>query len=233
MVNYNPETVSTDYDECDKLIFDEVTLSQYWRSTSASSPTASWCRWRTAAEQSGHSPAPRRGAHPRHQRRIHRYRRGPAQVQRPARPVGHRPAALGARRSRLRGRAHCGAIGRLSGAGAPQLRALRCGHERGAREERARASSPAPAVSPSTRWWSPSSRPARAGDRRRGRRRRDRALGDQRARGGRGRPLRRCSCSAAIAQHRNHPQGAQDRPGAGQGAGDHRPLQCAVSGQAQ
>ena len=23
MVNYNPETVSTDYDECDKLIFDE------------------------------------------------------------------------------------------------------------------------------------------------------------------------------------------------------------------
>jgi carbamoyl-phosphate synthase large subunit len=26
MVNYNPETVSTDYDECDKLIFDEVSL---------------------------------------------------------------------------------------------------------------------------------------------------------------------------------------------------------------
>ena len=26
MVNYNPETVSTDYDECDKLIFDEVSF---------------------------------------------------------------------------------------------------------------------------------------------------------------------------------------------------------------
>ena len=24
MVNYNPETVSTDYDECDRLYFDEV-----------------------------------------------------------------------------------------------------------------------------------------------------------------------------------------------------------------
>ena len=26
MVNYNPETVSTDYDECDKLVFDEISL---------------------------------------------------------------------------------------------------------------------------------------------------------------------------------------------------------------
>ena len=26
MVNYNPETVSTDYDICDKLIFDEISL---------------------------------------------------------------------------------------------------------------------------------------------------------------------------------------------------------------
>ena len=26
MLNYNPETVSTDYDECDKLIFDEISL---------------------------------------------------------------------------------------------------------------------------------------------------------------------------------------------------------------
>ena len=36
-----------------------------------------------------------------------------------------------------------------------------------------------------------------------------------------------------IALHRDHPQGAQDRPGAGQGAADHRPLQRAVPGQAQ
>ena len=26
MVNYNPETVSTDYDECDRLYFDELTF---------------------------------------------------------------------------------------------------------------------------------------------------------------------------------------------------------------
>jgi len=26
MVNYNPETVSTDYDMCDKLYFDEVSF---------------------------------------------------------------------------------------------------------------------------------------------------------------------------------------------------------------
>ena len=26
MLNYNPETVSTDYDECDRLYFDEITL---------------------------------------------------------------------------------------------------------------------------------------------------------------------------------------------------------------
>jgi len=26
MVNYNPETVSTDYDECERLYFDEVSF---------------------------------------------------------------------------------------------------------------------------------------------------------------------------------------------------------------
>ena len=26
MVNYNPETVSTDYDMCDRLYFDEITF---------------------------------------------------------------------------------------------------------------------------------------------------------------------------------------------------------------
>ena len=26
MLNYNPETVSTDWDECDRLVFDEVSL---------------------------------------------------------------------------------------------------------------------------------------------------------------------------------------------------------------
>ena len=60
---------------------------------------------RAGAQQPGDPPAPRRRAHPRHQRREHRYGRGPAQVQRPARPAGNRPAALGARHRRVRCRA--------------------------------------------------------------------------------------------------------------------------------
>lgn len=35
MVNYNPETVSTDYDMCDRLYFDEISFevrfSSYWK----------------------------------------------------------------------------------------------------------------------------------------------------------------------------------------------------------
>ena len=30
MINYNPETVSTDYDICDRLYFDELTFEGYW-----------------------------------------------------------------------------------------------------------------------------------------------------------------------------------------------------------
>ena len=33
MINYNPETVSTDYDMCDRLYFDELTLSVSWTSS--------------------------------------------------------------------------------------------------------------------------------------------------------------------------------------------------------
>ena len=28
MINYNPETVSTDYDECDRLYFDELSFER-------------------------------------------------------------------------------------------------------------------------------------------------------------------------------------------------------------
>ena len=38
MLNYNPETVSTDYDVCDKLVFDEISSRRSSISTSASSP---------------------------------------------------------------------------------------------------------------------------------------------------------------------------------------------------
>ena len=31
MINYNPETVSTDYDECDRLYFEELTFETILR----------------------------------------------------------------------------------------------------------------------------------------------------------------------------------------------------------
>ena len=98
MLNYNPETVSTDYDECDKLIFDEVSFEISAGDLRARAALRRrGVDGRAGAQQPGYPPAPRRRAHPRHQRRVHRHGRGPAQVQRPARPAGHRPAALGAR----------------------------------------------------------------------------------------------------------------------------------------
>jgi carbamoyl-phosphate synthase large subunit len=30
MINYNPETVSTDYDMCDRLYFDELSFERVW-----------------------------------------------------------------------------------------------------------------------------------------------------------------------------------------------------------
>jgi hypothetical protein len=129
MVNYNPETVSTDYDECDKLIRARAAL----RRCSVNG--------RAAAQQPGYAPAPRRGAYSGHQRRVHRYGRGPAQVRRPARPAWHRPAALGAYHLCFRCRAHCGAAGRLPRAGASELRTLGSGHECGPGEERVLAHS--------------------------------------------------------------------------------------------
>ena len=30
MINYNPETVSTDFDEVDRLYFEELSLEEYW-----------------------------------------------------------------------------------------------------------------------------------------------------------------------------------------------------------
>ena len=79
MVNYNPETVSTDYDECDKLIFDEVSFETVLEIYEREQPYGVVVSdGRAAAQQPGHPPAPRRGAHPGHQRRVHRHGRGPA-----------------------------------------------------------------------------------------------------------------------------------------------------------
>ena len=62
MVNYNPETVSTDYDVCDKLIFDEVSFEIGARALRARAALRRRGRQhgRAGAQQPGHPPAPRR-----------------------------------------------------------------------------------------------------------------------------------------------------------------------------
>lgn len=52
MVNYNPETVSTDYDMCDRLYFDEISFEVRGRSCQ----TRRRCRRRRVSEE---APAPR------------------------------------------------------------------------------------------------------------------------------------------------------------------------------
>lgn len=45
MVNYNPETVSTDYDMCDRLYFDEISFEVTTVNGSARVSSPSWCRF--------------------------------------------------------------------------------------------------------------------------------------------------------------------------------------------
>eukprot|EP00966_Prymnesium_polylepis_P302425 6987052-Prymnesium_polylepis.1 len=69
MVNYNPETVSTDYDECDRLYFEELSLErvldiyeaegceQAIVSVGGRSRTTSRSRWRLARSRCAARPA--------------------------------------------------------------------------------------------------------------------------------------------------------------------------------
>ncbi len=172
---------------------------------------------RAGPQQPRHAPPPGWRAHPRHRRREHRHGRGPPQVQRPARPPGRRPAPLGPRDGRLQRARHRQEAGRLPGAGAAELRALRRGHERGARAQRARAH-PRPrqghlARVPGGHLQVRDPRP-RDRDRRRGRPRRDRPLRHQRAHRGRRRPQRRRHPRPAPADalHRHHPRASARSP---------------------
>jgi len=45
MVNYNPETVSTDFDECDKLYFDELSLERVLDICDKENPDGVWFPW--------------------------------------------------------------------------------------------------------------------------------------------------------------------------------------------
>ncbi len=101
MLNYNPETVSTDYDICDRLVFDEISLETVLDLCEREQPDG------VVVSMGGQIPnnlamrlrqAGR--ADPRHQRREHRQGRGPRQIQRAPRRARHRSAALGARHRR-------------------------------------------------------------------------------------------------------------------------------------
>ena len=126
MLNYNPETVSTDYDVCDRLIFDEISLETCSTSTSASSPTASSSAWAGRCRTTWPCGCTGRRAHPRHQRREHRH------APRTATSSARCSTRCGIDQPKL-GRTPTDATdaarivehaGRLSGAGAPELRAL-------------------------------------------------------------------------------------------------------------
>ena len=47
MINYNPETVSTDYDICDRLYFDELSFERVMDIIDLENPTGSYTfnRW--------------------------------------------------------------------------------------------------------------------------------------------------------------------------------------------
>ena len=103
MLNYNPETVSTDYDICDRLFFDEISLETVLDLCERERPTASSSAWAARCRTTWRCACTRGREDPRHQRREHRRGRGPPQVQRAARRARHRSAALGARHRHRRG----------------------------------------------------------------------------------------------------------------------------------
>jgi hypothetical protein len=81
LLNYNPETVSTDYDVCDKLVFDEISLEtvlDLWRARAAR--RGGGVDGRTGAQQPRAQAPPRGREGARHQPRLHRPRGGSREV---------------------------------------------------------------------------------------------------------------------------------------------------------
>ena len=90
MINYNPETVSTDYDMCDRLYFDELSFEHR-------PGTAAWRhrqRGWSDSKQPRHETLPSGCAHPRYFASQYRPCRKPRQVLRYARQTRHRPACM-------------------------------------------------------------------------------------------------------------------------------------------
>ncbi len=129
MINYNPETVSTDYDMCDRLYFDELTFERVMDIT---------LRGRSDSQQSRHPPRQPGREHPGNISIVHRPRRRPPQIFGDARQPGNRPAPL-ARTHQLRRYRRFRGRSRLPRAGAPELCSLRRSHERVLQSRRAAA----------------------------------------------------------------------------------------------
>ena len=239
MLNYNPETVSTDYDICDKLYFDEISFETVL--DICEREQARRCRrqhGRTDSEQPRVSLASGGRQDSRHEPRGHRSRRGSQQVQRTARRARRRSASLD-EHDRRGGRGACRRPPRrLSGAGQAQLRSQWRRHERRPRAARAE---PNPVTrredQPGLSGRGLEVRDSRPRDRDRRRRRpgRDRAVGGQRAHRGRWRAQRGRDArpTAADALHQNHPGDPPDRRIGCARAEDHGALQHAVPRQAR
>jgi carbamoyl-phosphate synthase large subunit len=135
MLNYNPETVSTDYDVCDTLIFDEISFETVMDIVERERPFG------VVVSMGGQVPnnlalrLHQAGCHPRHERREHRPGGRPQEILGAPRRAGHRPAAVGTSNQRGGcGESRCRS-GRVSGARASQLRALGRRDERRPRTE--------------------------------------------------------------------------------------------------
>ena len=105
MVNYNPETVSTDYDICDRLYFDELSFERVLDIYEKEKPLG------VLLSMGGQIPnnialplPPGRGARPGDAAAEHRPGRGPLQVLQAPRRARRRPARVARAPQRRRGR---------------------------------------------------------------------------------------------------------------------------------
>ena len=136
MLNYNPETVSTDYDMCDKLIFDEISLESVLDVYEREKPEG------VVVSMGGQVPnnlalrlaegrrASMLGTRPRDIDQAENRQKFSALLDEPR----HRPAALGAHHRGQRRRQDRRDAGRLPGAGPAELRAQRRRDERRPRD---------------------------------------------------------------------------------------------------
>ena len=137
MVNYNPETVSTDYDVCDKLVFDEISLESVLNLCERENSEGVIVSMggqipNNLALQLHKAGVKVLGTHPENIDRAEDRSKFSALLD----ELGHRSAALVSCHGRDGGPPDGRTSGRLPGTRSTKLRPERCRHERGARKER-------------------------------------------------------------------------------------------------